>query len=252
MSFTQIGPDINGEAADDRSGQSVSLSSDGSVLAIGANGNDANGSAAGHTRIYAWNGTAWVQRGSDIDGQTTNDQAGVAVSLSSDGSVVAVGAFGHDSYRGTTRIYAWNGSAWVQRGSDIDGEAAKDNLGHYDGVSLSDDGTVVAISSWVGVGRVRVYQWNGSSWNKLGSDLDGEAALDNFGNGVSISGDGTTVAVGAHLNDGNGSNSAHTRIYRWNGTAWDQLGNDFGGEAEHAKLTTRIHACMLHTTRIHT
>ena len=36
--FTQIGSDIDGEAAHDYSGDSVSLSSDGSVVAIGASG----------------------------------------------------------------------------------------------------------------------------------------------------------------------------------------------------------------------
>ena len=36
----QLGADIDGEAADDYSGQSVSLSADGSVVAIGATAND--------------------------------------------------------------------------------------------------------------------------------------------------------------------------------------------------------------------
>ena len=40
--FTQIGSDIDGEAADDYSGKSVSLSSDGSVVAIGAPYNGGN------------------------------------------------------------------------------------------------------------------------------------------------------------------------------------------------------------------
>ncbi|MFH2142337.1 MAG: T9SS type A sorting domain-containing protein [Bacteroidota bacterium] len=43
---------MDGEAADDRSGYSVSLSSDGSVLAIGAAWNDGNGTDAGHVRVY--------------------------------------------------------------------------------------------------------------------------------------------------------------------------------------------------------
>ena len=38
--FAQIGNDINGEAAGDSSGWSVSLSEDGSVVAIGATNND--------------------------------------------------------------------------------------------------------------------------------------------------------------------------------------------------------------------
>ena len=47
----QIGSDIDGEAASDQSGGSVSLSSDGSTVAIGAPYNDGSGSDGGHTRV---------------------------------------------------------------------------------------------------------------------------------------------------------------------------------------------------------
>ena len=46
------GTDIDGEAAGDNSGISVSLSADGQSVAIGAHGNDANGTYSGHVRIY--------------------------------------------------------------------------------------------------------------------------------------------------------------------------------------------------------
>lgn len=44
----QIGFDINGEAVDDWSGWSVSMSFDGSIVAIGAPFNDGNGNNSGH------------------------------------------------------------------------------------------------------------------------------------------------------------------------------------------------------------
>ncbi len=50
--FSQMGSDIDGENADDFSGSSVSLSSDGTIVAIGAYRNDGNGSMAGHVRVY--------------------------------------------------------------------------------------------------------------------------------------------------------------------------------------------------------
>ena len=50
--WTQLGIDIDGEAAGDQSGYSVSLSSDGKILAIGAIFNDGTGSDAGHVRVY--------------------------------------------------------------------------------------------------------------------------------------------------------------------------------------------------------
>ena len=49
--FSQRGSDIDGETAGDASGR-VSLSSDGSIVAIGAPTNDGNGSGSGHLRVY--------------------------------------------------------------------------------------------------------------------------------------------------------------------------------------------------------
>ncbi|WP_413326115.1 SwmB domain-containing protein [Synechococcus sp. MIT S9503] len=249
MSFTQLGPDIDGEAGGDNSGHRVSLSSDGSVVAIGAHQNDGNGTDSGHTRIYQWDSasSSWNQLGSDIDGEAAGDYSGHrrGVSLSSDGSIVAIGAMqndGNGSDSGHVRIYAWNGSSWVQRGSDIDGEAA----GDYSGVSvsLSSDGSVVAIGAssndgnGTDSGHTRIYQWDSasSSWNQLGSDIDGEAAGDYSGVSVSLSSDGSVVAIGASSNDGNrhtGSNTGHTRIYQWDSasSSWNQLGSDIDGEA---------------------
>ena len=52
--WTQMGADIDGEASVDWSGFSVSLSSDGHTVAIGAVRNDGNGFDSGHVRIFQW------------------------------------------------------------------------------------------------------------------------------------------------------------------------------------------------------
>ena len=240
--WSQKGGDIDGEADNDRSGYSVSLSSNGSIVAIGAIYNDGTGSNAGHTRVYEYSGSAWVQRGSDIDGEAASDQSGYSVSLSSDGSIVAIGAIENDgagSNAGHTRVYEWNGSAWIQKGSDIDGESALDYSGYS--VSLSSDGSIVAIgairndgsgSIWArNAGHTRVYEWNGSAWIQKGGDIDGELASDLSGISVSLSSDGSIVAIGATGNDGAGSNAGHTRVYEYSGSAWVQKGSDIDGEA---------------------
>ena len=128
---------------------SVSLSSDGNIVAIGANGNDGNGSNSGHVRVYEYNCTDWVQKGGDIDGEAAYDYSGSSVSLSSDGNIIAVGADGNDNnqyYSGHVRVYEYNGTNWVQKGGDIDGEAAGDSSGYS--VSLSSDGNIVAIGAY--------------------------------------------------------------------------------------------------------
>jgi hypothetical protein len=233
----QIGADIDGEAAGDYSGWSVALSSDGQTLAVGAYPNDGNGSAAGHVRVYAWNGLAWAQLGADIDGEAAGDFSGYSVALSSDGQTLAVGAFqndGNGTDAGHVRVYAWDGSAWSQLGADIDGEAAGDQSGSS--VALSSDGQTLAVGAYLNngngsaAGHVRVYEWSGSAWSQLGADIDGEAAGDRSGISVALSSDGQTLAVGAYLNDGNGSAAGHVRVYAWDGSAWTQLGADIDGE----------------------
>jgi hypothetical protein len=238
-SWVQRGNDIDGEASFDNSGRSVSLSNDGTVVAIGAPYNDENGSNSGHVRIYAWDSTSWVQRGIDINGEATYNYSGECVSLNNDGTVVAIGASGNDGngyYSGHVRIYAWDSTSWVQRGNDIDGEAASDYSGRS--VSLNNDGTVVAIGAFNNdnengsySGHVRIYAWDSTSWVQRGNDLDGEASSDQSGTSVSLNNDGTVVAIGAVGNDENGSYSGHVRIYAWDSTSWVQRGNDLDGEA---------------------
>ena len=46
----------------------------------------------GYVRIYKNVNNTWTQIGSDINGEATGDESGFSVSLSSDGSVVAIGA----------------------------------------------------------------------------------------------------------------------------------------------------------------
>ena len=82
-------------------------SEDGKTIAIGATDNDGNGTFSGHTRLYQWNGTDWVQIGTDIDGEDRADRSGNAVSLSNDGKFVAIGA-SHNDDAGAT---AGSGSA---------------------------------------------------------------------------------------------------------------------------------------------
>ena len=63
-------------------------------------------------------------------------------------------------------------------------------------------------------GHVRIYSWNGSSWSKLGEDIDGEASEDYSGLASALSADGQTVAISAWSNAGNGTDSGHVRIFR--------------------------------------
>ena len=92
-SWSQLGSDIDGEAASDYSGISVSMNSSGDRVAIGANTNDGAGSNSGHVRIYEYSSGSWSQLGSDIDGEAAGDVFGSGVSMNSVGDRVAIGAW---------------------------------------------------------------------------------------------------------------------------------------------------------------
>ena len=148
---TQLGADIDGEAAGDESGYCLSLSSDGTRVAIGAPNNDGTAMNAGHVRIYEYSAGSWTQLGADIDGESFVDQSGFSVSLSSDGTRVAIGAPNDDSTAanaGHVRIYEYSAGNWTQLGADIDGEAYINGRSGFS-VSLSSGGDTVAIgASW--------------------------------------------------------------------------------------------------------
>jgi hypothetical protein len=240
-SWMQLGQTIYGENTEDYSGR-VSVSANGSVIAIGAVGNDDNKAEAGQIRVFAFDGQAWVQRGQDINGKIDNEMVGWFTSLSSDGSALAFGAACYDCVadRGSTRVYDWNGDSWIQRGEDIVG----DTIGDWSGTSvvLSADGTVVAsaapLSDGSGTGeeagQIRVHRWDGQSWVQRGQDIDGEAAGDRSGRwGFDMTADGEFLAVGGQWNDANGQDSGHVRVYGWDQGAqlWVQRGSDIDGEA---------------------
>ena len=235
--WTQMGQDIDGEFPDDLAGFAVSLSSDGNIVAVGAIANGGLGILSGHVRVYEMTLDKWSQIGNDIDGEALGDASGSSVSLSSDGSVMAIGAPLNDGIAedaGHVRVYRNISGTWTQVGEDIEGENKGDASGI---VSLSSNGNVLAIGAvsndekGVEIGQVRVFQNISGRWTQVGDDIDGEAAGDQSGEGLSLSSDGRVLAIGAALNNGNGVDSGHVRVYRNNSGEWTQMGGDIDGEA---------------------
>lgn len=271
LQWELLGTHIQGEASDDQFGGSVALSSDGKILAVGASGNDANGSNSGHVRVYQIVGsggnTTFPRLGTDIDGEALGDNSGGSIALSSDGKILAIGAHQNDGNgnidSGHVRVYKWNEPVyiaegnytpgyWSQMGTDIDGEAAGDKSGGS--VALSSDGTIVAIGAHNNggdnSGHVRVYKFEilntnvgvVETWTQLGSDIgDNLIAQDLFGydRGISLSSDGTILAVAVSGRDvvTTGDNRGQANVYKYNGTYWTRIGaldlsNELVGERD--------------------
>lgn len=167
-SWSQLGDTIEGDSfsggSSDQAGRSISLNYDGTIVAIGAYGNNGGGTDSGTARIYKYSNVSWSQLGEDIDGESAWDQSGYNVALNNDGDIVAIGATRNDgsaSNAGHVRIYKYINSAWSQIGTDIDGEEIDDESGYS--VSLNADGKTVAIGAIYNddgssnAGHVRVY-----------------------------------------------------------------------------------------------
>jgi hypothetical protein len=209
-SWQEIDDDIN-------VGDVTGLSADGSTLVVGRLGLD--GGAYIRVRRYEAENSSYESLGADInlDGEAFFD---FDISISADGNTIAVSL----DYEGTS-VYRYNGSSWQQLGSDIIGNYA------IDSGSISADGNTLAVEAYSYdettdsySDYVRVFRFNGSSWQQLGSDIsDDSYDLDS----PSISDDGNTMAVEVEFDDSvTGLDSEFVRVYRCNDSGWQQLGAD--------------------------
>jgi hypothetical protein len=235
--------------ANDNFGWSVSLSSDGNTLAVGArfegsnakginrDGNNNSAPDAGAVYVFSRSGTKWTQQAYVKASNTDeSDQFGDSVSLSSDGNTLAVGARqessnatgiggeqGNDlttSAAGAVYVFSRSDNTWTQQAYV---KASNTNKNDYFGfrVSLSSDGNTLAVSAIyegsnaTGInenegdnsapfaGAVYVFSrsdnlWTQQAYVKASNTNEG----DHFGSSVSLSSDGNTLAVGAKFEDG--------------------------------------------------
>ena len=213
--YTQIGPNINGEAFGDWFGWSVDISADGSVIAVGAIRNNGAGTNSGQVRVFALNstGNGYVQVGSDINGGEEFEWFGYSVGLSANGTTMVVGA-PTNNRTGRVRAYQFStaSNSYVQVGSDMNVTYPDLYFGRE--VSVSADGTLFIVSAPSNTlngrqdGQIRVYQLNPTMnvYEPIGPGMNVDAP---YGSSVSISADGTTFVLGDLA-----TNNGRVRIYK--------------------------------------
>ncbi len=131
-------------------GESVSLSADGQTLAVGADGDQDNGSFSGSVYVFSRSGNAWTQQPKlmAFDG-APGDRFGENVSLSADGQTLAIGAKndkdkGSDS--GSVYVFHRSRNTWTeQQKLTVSGWKPKDSFGTS--VSLSANGQTLAVGA---------------------------------------------------------------------------------------------------------
>lgn len=233
VSQVQIGQTLLGDLPGDEMGYSVAISANGKIIAMGAPGNDGNGTNSGLVRVYENIAGVWMQLGTDIYGGNYNSwgpRNGFSVSLSADGKILAMGAPYngpgiHSS--GYVRVFKYISGSWSQIGSDIGGPISQIDVGAS--VSLSADGNTIAVGAYGPTpldfpGHVSVYKNFGGIWVQVGNNINGKNNGDCFGRCVSISDDGNTVAIGAA--HGSTSIPGYAGVYKNISGVWTQVGQD--------------------------
>ncbi|MFK7799936.1 MAG: T9SS type A sorting domain-containing protein [Aureispira sp.] len=222
---------IEGNAAFDDLGYSVSMSANGNVIAAGAPKLSQFISVTGYAKVLEWNGTNWVQRGQDIETSVLNGKYATAISLNADGSILAVKAapFTGPVY---IQVFQWDGTNWNQLGSDISGMNRTDDFASTMDLNATGTALVVGITEsddpQDNIGRIRVYEWDGTNWTTKGTDIIGENQFDFFGKGVSINDSATVIAAGARAG---GNSAGYAKVYEWDGIDWVQKGAKLEGNA---------------------
>ena len=269
--WVQIGSDIDGVETEERSGTDISLSADGTILAIGSpqgSADQVNLPESGKVKIYELSGSTWVQKGTDINGINAYDKSGSSVSLSSDGTRLAIGnnpIVPNSNFRlglqaggtiltedenkiisegfqasatigdNTTKVFEYVGTDWVQVGSNIDDLDI--DLASGSTVRLSSDGRTVLIGTHCVYGSslsacVTAYRnaIGSTNWVPIGQKILFPASFDRTKLPISLSNSGTTLAVGI-LGDGNDINfKGEVEVYSLSNNTWSKVGETIQGE----------------------
>lgn len=195
-------------------GFSVSVSSNGNTVAVGAWKDDGG---AGSVYVYKLINSSWEETKITASVRT-NSSFGLSVSISADEHTIIVGAY-HDAPGGSAYIYKWDGISWIE--TKLTTPVGSTSFGFH--VAVSSDGNIVAVGTPTGTGTAYVYRWNNSTWNETKiTASDGEAG-DYFGRIVSLSADGNTLLTGAYRDtiDGIvGQGSAY--IFKYSGSVWNE------------------------------
>ncbi|MDD2925761.1 integrin [Rhodoferax sp.] len=171
---------------------------------------------------------------------TAEGRFGNRVALSSNGSTLAVGAYGEGGNTGAVYVFTKSGTTWSQQAriAAPNGEA-NDYFGNA--LALSADGNTLAIGAdgesgdqkgtfatmpatnnlASSSGAVYVYSRTGAAWSQQAFIKANNADADDlFGSFVSLSNDGNTLAVGAYNEDGDLTGTHGNATYSASGAAY--------------------------------
>ena len=196
---------------------SVGMNADGTVLAVGILHQDQT--VLGRVDVHAWNGTGWT-RVDTIEGEDPYDHYGVTVALSADATVLATGA----SQQTVSNLGGFKGRAYAYALQFHASPSPPPPL------LPPPPPPPPPVPPPPPLPPLPPPMHQTVAGYAPMETIYGVQPADEAGKRVALSADGQTLAVAAHRSDGNDhptdSNRGHVRVYRHNGTGWNQLGGD--------------------------
>jgi len=196
-----VGSNFIGGAANDYLGSAVAISENGNRIVIcGQYVDNGSNTYTGAFYVYDYDGTSvpvsWSQVGSTIYGENSNEQIGVEVDMTPDGSIIVVSNRNAQhptlgSYTGLVKVYEYSNGDWSKIGDTLWGASAGKSFGFF--ISISSDGTKLAISDSE---KYYLYTREGTTWTLHSSvtatisEAEGGERL-----GIRISDDGNIIAT---------------------------------------------------------
>jgi len=192
----------------------------GPALYVGGTFTTAGGLPA--SGIARWDGSGWSALTSGLGGFSPSVWALAVYEDDSGAALYAGGTFTTAGGASANRIARWDASGWSALGSGVSG--AVKALTVFDdggGLALFAAGSFGTAGGVPGVGRIA--KWNGSVWSRLAStgmhdDISALAVFDD--------GSGPALYAGGAFATADGV--AASRIARWNGSDWSELGSGVG------------------------
>lgn len=176
---------------------------------------------------------------------------GYSVALSDDGRTVGVGSrlgtpTSNLTDAGYVRVFAFNSTfgqstgQWVQLGSDLEGQTAKDQFGMS--LALSQDGRRIAVGAKGGDekrGSIRVFDYSDDGdWTQVGEPIEGDYENDEA-DIVTMSANGSILVVASSGDEGKPSFEGYRRTFRLVGCCtWRKLGDDLVGTSTRIALSS--------------
>ena len=230
-----------------RFGISVSLSSNGSYLAVSGVG------------VFEYNGSAWVQVSNTFGSEMTQSNSNEdKIQISGDGSTIVIGleqaaqtaVYTYENIvepstevtknNGFVQSYQYSESdaSWNYLGDKIESASVNDISGGD--IAINDEGNMIAIGypqTNSATGTTKVYKYD-TSWNQVGSNIDGSATGDHAGTSVVIDGSGDFVAIGSPF--AGDASAGEVNVYQNVSDTWTLYGNKIEGQSDNDEFGSAL------------